>query len=79
MSRIPAYKLDTATWYREMLAKGLLFHIDDLPEDIINRHTDEPLFTETECQVLTAILPWIDSKEFFDAWPSCLADLAFNQ
>ena len=75
MTRLPAYKLNTAAWYQEMRAADLLFHIDDQPEDIINRHTGAPLFTETECQVLAAILPWIDAKEFFDAW---LADPALN-
>jgi hypothetical protein len=73
MNRIPAYKLNTAAWYQAMRAKDLLFHIDDLPEDIINRHTGELLFTETECQVLTAILPWIDSNDFFAAWSAALS------
>jgi hypothetical protein len=68
MNRIPPYKLDTTTWYKAMRDADLLFHIDDLPEDIINRHTNKPLFNETECLALTAILPWIDSGEFFDAW-----------
>lgn len=68
MNRIPAYKFDTIAWYKAMCAADLLFHIDDLPEDIINRHNGLPLFNETECQVLTAILPWIDSNEFFEAW-----------
>jgi hypothetical protein len=68
MNKIPAYKLNTITWYKAMRDADLLFHIDDLPEDIINRHTGKPLFNEPECQVLSAILPWIDSDEFFEAW-----------
>lgn len=68
MNRIPAYKLDTTAWYKAMRDADLLFHIDDFPEDIISCHTGMLLFNETECQVLTAILPWIDSGEFFEAW-----------
>lgn len=74
MNRIPAYKFDTTAWYKAMRDADLLFHIDDLPEDIICRNTGESLFNEAECQVLTAILPWIDSDEFFDAWLADQAD-----
>ena len=68
MNRIPPYKLNSRAWYVAMRDSGLLFHLDDLPEDLISNKTGEPLFNETECLVLKAILPWIVDTEFFDAW-----------
>jgi hypothetical protein len=65
--RVPPYKFNPALWFAAMLAAGLLFHIDDLPEDILDK-SNQPLFTAEECNMLNAILPWVNSNEFFQAW-----------
>jgi hypothetical protein len=59
-SRIPEYTNNSfdgmLTWFAEMSVRELLFHPDDRPEDIITIATNEPAFTDIECQKLNTIL-----------------------
>lgn len=48
-------------WFSEMSLRGLLFHPEDKPCDIISNASGEPLFQSDECTKLDAIM-----AEMFD-------------
>lgn len=43
-------------WFAEMAARGLIFHPDELPEDIVSVKDGKPLLTADECTLLASIL-----------------------
>lgn len=59
-SRVPEFKISTFTcmkaWFRTMARRGLLFHPDDRPKQIISNQTGQPLFSMDESRKLDAIL-----------------------
>lgn len=60
LSRIPEFTNNTFDgmlgWFAEMSVRGLLFHPDDSPEDIISVDDGSPVFSNRECEDLNAIL-----------------------
>lgn len=58
--RIPALVNNTfdgmLSWFSEMSVRELLFHPDDLPEEIVDPTDGVPVFTEAECRKLDEIL-----------------------
>ncbi len=59
-SRIPSYDGTNPNgmtlWFAELSARGLLFHPDDNPSDIISIATGKPTFTKTEADEARKIL-----------------------
>lgn len=59
-SRIPDYINNSLEgmnlWFSDMLTKGLLFHPDDLPEDIISIKTGKKMFSYDETIKIKEIL-----------------------
>ena len=59
-SRIPAFNDNSFDgmqhWFAELSARGLIFHPDDCPSDIISTRDDSPLFTPYECAELAEVL-----------------------
>lgn len=59
-SRIPGFankSVDGMTrWFSEMSLRGLLFHPEDRPADIVDIATSKPFFTRNECEELKTIL-----------------------
>ena len=60
-SRIPELNTDgtfesTQDWFNEMQKRGLLFHPEDNPREIISNETNKELFTKAECCELDVIL-----------------------
>lgn len=59
-SRVPdfANKSDEgmSRWFSEMALRGLLFHPEDRPSDVIRVATGKPLFTKPECRKLDSIM-----------------------
>lgn len=43
-------------WFAEMAERGLIFHPDESPEDIVGVSDGKPIFSADECSLLTAIL-----------------------
>lgn len=60
MSRIPDYinhsPVGMNIWFSEMHSKGLLFHPDDSPEDIISIKTGKEIFSYDEVIKIKEIL-----------------------
>jgi hypothetical protein len=60
ISRIPDFanksREGMSMWFAEMSLRGLLFHPEDAPRDIITIATGEPSFTADECIKLERIL-----------------------
>lgn len=60
LSRIP--ELPTSSyysmnrWFYKMYLEGLLFHVDDPAETIVNNETGKPSFTAEECIKLNAAI-----------------------
>ncbi|MGH8273653.1 MAG: hypothetical protein ACRES9_05270 [Gammaproteobacteria bacterium] len=69
VSRIPHFtdrsRNGMAVWFSEMANRGLLFHPEDSPREIIRIATNEPLFTPDECDKLDGIMAEM-SVEFGD-------------
>ena len=59
-SRIPEYTNSSfdgmLIWFSEMSIRGLLFHPEDRPQDIVSIDDGKPLFSESECQKINRIL-----------------------
>jgi len=59
-SRIPDFanksREGMSRWFSEMSLRGLLFHPEDRPCDIINNASGEPLFQPDECTKVDAIM-----------------------
>lgn len=59
-SRIPDFanksREGMSTWFAEMSLRGLLFHPEDAPRDIITITTNERTFTTEECVKLDGIM-----------------------
>jgi len=66
-SRIPDFanksREGMSRWFSEMSLRGLLFHPEDRPCDIISNASGEPLFQFDECTKLNAIM--VDMFERF--------------
>ena len=43
-------------WWRQMTAKGLAFHPDDLPETIVTVQEGAALFDYSACQILRGLI-----------------------
>lgn len=60
ISRIPAFESNTAegmqAWFAAMAERGLLFHPEDAPKNIIFIETGKPTFTAEECRELDGIM-----------------------
>lgn len=76
VSRVPGFanksRAGMSRWFGEMSLRGLLFHPEDRPADIIDIATGEPFFTEKECDKLDAIL-----GEMFDRFGSDVCESAY--
>ena len=74
-SRIPAY--DSANpdgmqiWFGEMSARGLLFHPEDDPADIVRIGTWEPSFSDAESDQLRTILGGMFAKHGDETITAC--------
>ena len=59
-SRIPDFDNKShegmSIWFAEMALRGLLFHPEDAPRDIIKGGTPERLFTPDECVKLDGVM-----------------------
>lgn len=59
-SRIPAFDATTSTgmraWFKAMARRGLLFHPDDSPDQIVEIQTGRPVFSRDECLKLEGIM-----------------------
>lgn len=59
-SRIPDFanmsREGMSIWFAEMALRGLLFHPEDAPSDVIKGGTQERLFTPNECVKLDGIM-----------------------
>lgn len=75
-SRVPSFcnksHAGMARWFDEMSLRGLLFHPEDRPTDIVDIATGDPFFTEYECSDLDAIL-----GEMFDRFGNDVCDTAY--
>lgn len=60
ISRIPDFanrsREGMSRWFSEMALRGLLFHPEDRPRDIINLETHKRTFTRGECVKLDGIM-----------------------
>ena len=60
VSRVPEFETSTFTgmraWFKAMAKRGLLFHPDDAPDQIISIKTDQRLFSRDECLKLEQII-----------------------
>lgn len=75
-NRIPSFvsksRKGMAQWFSEMALRGLLFHPEDKPCEIIRISTDEPLFRPDECKKLDGIL-----ADMFDRFGDCVCETAY--
>ena len=59
-SRVPRYEEATFTgmkaWFKVMAKRGLLFHPDDAPDQIISTRSGRRVFSRNECLKLDSIL-----------------------
>lgn len=59
-SRIPSFNDRThagmQAWFEAMADKGLLFHPDDSPQQIVELGSSRPMFSEQECHDLNEIM-----------------------
>lgn len=59
-TRIPDFANKTregmSVWFSKMALRGLLFHPEDRPSDIINTTTCKPVFKSDECAKLDSIM-----------------------
>lgn len=62
-----------ARWFGRLTSSGLLFHPDDLPENIISVETKEPTFTKEECDALNESL-----EILFDLHGDLVYDVALS-
>jgi hypothetical protein len=46
-------------WWAQMADKGLVFHPDDSPHEIVNMKTGQRLFTNDACQKLERIITFL--------------------
>lgn len=60
LSRIPELPTNSYysmnRWFYKMYLEGLLFHVDDPAETIVNNETGKPSFTAEECIKLNAAI-----------------------
>jgi hypothetical protein len=71
-SRIPALN-DTSfdgmqAWFAQLSTRGMLFHVDDEPAEIINVGTSERIFSDEEAAVLRAAIAELFSKHGDDVY-----------
>lgn len=75
-SRVPDFANKShagmSRWFDEMSRRGLLFHPEDKPADIVDIVTGKPVFTERECARLDAIL-----GEMFDRFGNDVCETAY--
>jgi hypothetical protein len=59
-SRVPRYEEPTfkgmKKWFKMMAKRGLLFHPDDAPDQIISTRTGQRMFCRDECLKLESII-----------------------
>lgn len=60
------------TWFGELDQTDLLFHPDDLPQDIVEISSGEPLFTSEESNTLEGII-----AEMFDLFGDRVYEAAY--
>lgn len=74
-SRIPAYhrsNLDgRLIWFAEMSKRGLLFHPEEAPEDIIEIASGTPLLSDAECEKVGGILRGMFAEHGNDVIEAC--------
>jgi len=75
-SRIPDFtnksREGMSRWFSEMSLRGLLFHPEDRPGDMIRIATGEKLFSPDECAKLDTIM-----AEMFDKFGDDVCELAY--
>jgi len=75
-SRIPDFanksREGMSRWFSEMSLRGLLFHPEDRPGDMIRIVTGEKLFSPDECAKLDAIM-----AEMFDRFGDDVCEVAY--
>ena len=75
-SRIPDFanksREGILRWFSEMSLRGLLFHPEDRPGDIISNATGEPLFMPDECTKLDTIM-----AQMFDRFGDDVCEVAY--
>lgn len=75
-SRIPDFanksREGMSRWFSEMSLRGLLFHPEDRPNDIISIATCEKFFHSDECAKLEAIM-----AEMFDRFGDDVCEVAY--
>lgn len=75
-SRIPDFanksREGMSRWFSEMALRGLLFHPEDRPRDIISIETDERTFTRNECLKLDGIM-----AEMFERFGDGVCEAAY--
>ncbi len=75
-SRIPAFNDKSFAgmqhWFAELSARGLIFHPDDPPSDIVTIRDDSPFFTPYESAELEEVL-----AAMFDAFGDDVYEAAY--
>lgn len=75
-SRIPDFanksRHGMSIWFDEMSLRGLLFHPEDVPGDLIAIATNEPMFTQAECAKLDGIL-----NEMFSLFGEAVCEVVY--
>jgi hypothetical protein len=61
-----------SNWFSEMSLRGLLFHPEDRPCDIISNATGKPLFKPDECTKLDSIM-----AQMFDKFGDAVCEAAY--
>lgn len=86
MSRIPEYKNQTTAgmnaWFSEMFAKGLLFHPDDSPENIVSIKTGKQIFSFEETieikEILNVMFNKFEDEVYEAAYPCFMKSLGIQ-
>lgn len=69
MNRVPKFDGDVMKWTREMRARGIEYHYEDSPEEIVKQVGGARLFSKNECRRLRSIL---------DKWMPAQLELSFT-
>lgn len=85
-SRIPDYKNNNpagmSLWFSEMLEKGLLFHPDDSPENIVSIKTGKEIFSYDETVKIKEILSFMfnsfEDEVYEAAYPCFMKSLGIQ-
>lgn len=86
ISRIPDYKnpssIGMKLWFSEMLAKGLLFHPDDSPENIVSITTGKEIFSYEEIikikEILSLMFNNFEDEVYEAAYPCFMKSLGIK-